>query len=153
MKTLRNIIAPFLFVFLIASPVLVATTPFAGSASAAVSVASCQKPFLGIPPWYNGLVQVSSNGLGCDVISPDAAGGLQTFITKIILNIIGIVLALTGYIAFFFILFGGFQFLTGGSNAPQIEKARKTILNAVIGLVISIGAIAVVNLVFRIITP
>ena len=153
MKILRNIVAPFLFVFLIASPILAITTPSVASA-ATRTVADCEKSFLGIPPWYRGLVEVTSTGGidQCVISNPGSAkDSLQTFITKVVLNIIGIVLALTIYIAFFFMLYGGFQFLTGGSNPGQIEKARKTILNAAIGLVISIGAVAVVNLVFGII--
>jgi len=149
MKTLRNIIAPFLFVFLVASPVLAVVTPFPSRAAAI----ECEQTFLGITPWYRGLTEVvNTNGTEQCVISApaDTSDGLQIFITKIALNIIGIILALTAYVAFFFITYGGFQFLTGGSNAAQIEKARKTILNAVIGLVISIGAVAVVNLVFGI---
>jgi len=154
MKTLRNIIAPLLFVFLIASPLLAVLNPLPANVSA-LSAQDCEKTFLGIPPWYRGLVQVT-NTTGteqCSITGPGSnTGDLQTYITKIVLNIIGIVLALTAYIAFFFITFGGFQFLTGGSNPSQIEKARKTILNAVIGLVISIGAVAVVNLIFGIIS-
>ena len=151
MKTLRNILAPFLFVFLIASPVMAIVTPFPSSVSA-MTAADCEKTFLGITPWYRGLVEVV-NGNQCIVTGPaNTSDGLQIFITKIALNIIGIILALTAYISFFFITFGGFQFLTGGSNPSQIEKARKTILNAVIGLVISIGAVAVVNLIFGIIS-
>jgi len=149
MKTLRNILAPFLFVFLIASPIMAVVTPFPSSVSAKVA-ADCEKTFLGITPWYRGLVEVVNNDQ-CVITGPaNTSDGLQIFITKIALNIISIILALTAYVAFFFITYGGFQFLTGGSNAAQIEKARKTILNAVIGLVISIGAVAVVNLVFGI---
>jgi len=149
MKTLRNILAPFLFVFLIASPILAIATPFPASTYAL----DCEKRFLGIPPWYKGLTE-ETNATGspqCSIVAPEAGSdGLTTFITKIVLNIIEIALWLVGYIALFFILFGGFQFLTGGSNPAQIEKARKSILNAVIGLVISFGAVAIVNLIFRI---
>ena len=41
--------------------------------------------------------------------------------------------------------------MTGGSVPGQIEKARKSILNAVIGLVIALGAIGITNLIFTII--
>jgi len=139
MKKLRNILAPFLFVFLIASPIMAVATPLPATVSAA-----CDDRVLGFPPWYKGL----TSGAKCEIAGPDVndENGLRKFITKIIVNIIEIGLVLVGYIAVFFILFGGFQFLTGGSNPAQIEKARKSILNAVIGLAIAIGAIAIVNL-------
>jgi len=151
MKTIRNFLAPFLFVFLIASPILAIATPFPSNTAAI----ECEQRFLGIPPWYKGLTEVT-NATGseqCSIVAPDAgdsSDGLTKFITKIVLNVIEIALWLVGYIALFFVLLGGFQFLTGGSNPSQIEKARKSILNAVIGLVISFGAVAIVNLIFRI---
>lgn len=132
--------------FAVAAPVMALTTPFASHASAI----NCEKRLFGIPPWYKGLTEVTQSGGGdqCTIISPNQAGGLQSFITKIVLNIIEIGLVIVGYVAVFFILYGGFLFLTGGGNPSQIEKARKTILNAVIGLIISIGAVAIVNLIF-----
>jgi hypothetical protein len=61
-------------------------------------------------------------------------------------------IVIVAYIAVFFLLYGGFLYLTGGALPGQIEKARKTITNAVIGLVIAMAAIALNNLVFSIIT-
>ena len=116
-----------------------------------VFAADCEPRFLGIPPWFRGMTQEIDGK--CSIISPEAGEngeGVSNFIWKIVLNIIEIVLVLVGYIAFFLILFGGFQFMTGGSNPGQIEKARKTILNAVIGLAIALGAIGITNLIFGI---
>jgi hypothetical protein len=153
MKFFKKVIVMLGFAFLIAAPVFNYVTP-QNTFAAASTASDCEKPILGIHPWFRGLATVS-NGK-CVIVGPgqtlngkklDLAG----FIWRIALNVIDIGLAAVGYIAFFFILYGGFQFLTGGSNPGQIEKARTTILNAVIGLVISIGAVAVINLVFGII--
>ena len=38
--------------------------------------------------------------------------------------------------------------MTGGSNPSMIERARKTILSAVIGLIIGLGSVAIVNMLF-----
>jgi len=117
----------------------------------------CEKRILGFPTWYRGLSAIDAKG-ECTVISPDQlntsissepSNGLQNFIWKVVLNVIEIGLFIAGYVALFFVLYGGFQFLTGGSNPGQVEKARTTILNAVIGLAISMAAIAAVNLIFR----
>jgi len=143
-QLIKNIIFGGAFVFLVASPVAVVTTP---QATYAVTAADCEKTFLAIPPWYRGLTKDEAGT--CAIVSPnEVAGGLQGFIIKIALNVIQIGLVIAGWIALFFILYGGFLFITGGSNASQIEKARKSILNAVIGLVISMGAIAITNLAF-----
>jgi len=122
------------FIFLVAAPVTTVITPEPVSAA-------CGERVLGFPYWYRGIVDAD-----CNIVSP--AGDLPGFITTIALNLIEIALFVVGYIAVFFILYGGFLFMTGGSNPAQVEKARKSILNAVIGLTISIGSIAIVNLIF-----
>ena len=53
--------------------------------------------------------------------------------------------------AAFYIIYGGFQFIVGGSNPGSVEKARKTITNAIIGLIIAIASIGLVNYIFSII--
>jgi hypothetical protein len=50
-----------------------------------------------------------------------------------------------GYVATIFIIVGGFKFLTGTGSPDTVAKARTTILNAVIGLIISIFSVAIVN--------
>jgi len=141
---IKNFIFAGAFVFLIASPVAIIATP---QTTHAAGPGNCETRILGIPPWYRGLTKTDSTG-DCAITSPEEAGGLSPFIWKIVLNVIEIGLILAGWIALFFILYGGFLFITGGGNASQIEKARKSIFNAVIGLIISMGAIAVTNLAF-----
>ena len=154
MKTFKKIILMFGFAVFVAAPVVSFVAP-TNTFAAVSDPKDCEKPILGIHPWFRGLAVVE-NGK-CQVAGPgqSLASGktldLTGFIWRIALNVIEIALGAVAYIAFFFILYGGFQFLTGGSNPSQIEKARKTILNAVIGLVISIGAVAIVNLTFGII--
>lgn len=141
MNIFKKIVIGISFVLFAVAPVAIVATPQASYAAGP----TCDQGLLGMPPWYRGLTDAD-----CNVLSPDAAGGIATFIWKIVLNVIEIGLFIAGYAALFFILYGGFLFLTGGSNPSQIEKARKSILNAVIGLVISISAIAIVKLIFGI---
>lgn len=49
----------------------------------------------------------------------------------------------TGFLVL--MVYGGFQWLTSQGNEEQIEKARGTIIAAIIGLVIIIGAYAITN--------
>lgn len=139
----------------VAAPTVSFVTPMNTFAAVPTKGSECEKPILGINPWFRGLAIVK--GGQCQIAGPgetldngktvDLAG----FIWRVALNVIDIGLAIAGYIAFGFILYGGFQFLTGGSNPSQIEKARKTILNAVIGLVIALSAVTIVNLIFGVI--
>jgi len=130
------------FMFMVASPVLAVTSPVAPQASAA-----CDDSVLGIPPWYRGLTNSD-----CSIKSPSPTeNGLQIFIWTIVLNVIEMALVITAYIAVFFILYGGFQFIVGGSNPDAVSRARKTILNAVIGLIVAMSAIAINKFIFQII--
>lgn len=140
---LKNIFIAMVFMFGIASPVMAITVPQTASAAAA-----CEGRFLGIPPWYRGL---TGSAPECAIISPDQAGGLSTFIWKIVLNVVEMAIIAATYVTVFFILYGGFLFMTGGAHPGQIEKGRKTLLNAVIGFVICLASIAITNLVFSII--
>lgn len=143
-KLLSTLFVGILILFTVAPVVAVATSTPAGAAGPAPKV--CAGDFLGIPAWYRGLTDAD-----CNIISPSDAGGLSDFIWRIVLNGIEIALVITAYIAIFFILYGGFLFITGGSNPSQVERARKSILNAVIGLVISLGAIAITRFIFGVI--
>ena len=155
MKWFKKVAVAFVFIAFVVAPVFTLATP--QNTFAASNGDPCAKPILGISPWFRGLAVQDAKGQ-CTIASPGQtlADGktvldLKGFILRIALNVVGIILGIIGYIAFFFVLYGGFLFLTGGSNPSQIEKARKTILNAVIGLVISLSAVAVTNLVFGII--
>lgn len=142
MKKFLNIIVGAAFIFLVASPVMAVTAPVVEPVSA-----DCDSSLLGIPPWYRGL----TTGSDCAIVSPNNVGGIENFIWRIVLNVIQMGLVIVAYIAVFFIIYGGFLFITGGSNPSQVEKARKSILNAVVGLVIALAAIAVTNFIFGII--
>lgn len=99
--------------------------------------------FLTLPVWYRGL---NKSATDCDLVSPDAVGGISNFIWRIALNIVDIALQLVGYIAAGFILYGGFLFLRSAGDPAKTARARTMILDAAIGLVISIGSVAIINL-------
>lgn len=126
---------------MVASPVAAVALP-----KNVAAAGPCETSLLGIPPWYRGMTNDD-----CSIKNPNDLGGISAFIWRIVLNIIQIALVLIAYIAGFFILYGGFLFMTGGSNPSQVEKARKSILNAVVGLAISLSAVAITNFVFEIV--
>jgi type IV secretion system pilin len=135
MKRIRNWIAALLFV----------TT--AGGATVTVAFpqttyAACNDQLLTFPAWFKGLTTGE-----CNIKSPTEAGGLQAFIWTIALNILEVMLQLVGYISVAFIIVGGFKYMTSSGSSDGMAKARTTILNAVIGLIISIFSVAIVRLV------
>lgn len=63
--------------------------------------------------------------------------------SKILNNLVGVFIAVGGLVFFFMLLFGGIKFMTAGGDPKNAEAARKTITNAVIGLIIVVSAFLV----------
>lgn len=108
------------------------------------SAASCAQPILTFPVWYRNLPTDADCGLEGPAQLP---GGLSEYIWIIVLNVVEIGLQAVAYMTIFFIIYGGFRFMTSAGSSDEIVKARKTITNAVIGLVISIASVAIVRLI------
>ncbi len=66
-----------------------------------------------------------------------------------VVNILNLVLGLLSLIAVIMIIIGGFTWLTAGGNEEKVDKAKKIISAAVIGLIIVLLAWAVVIFVAR----
>ena len=65
-------------------------------------------------------------------------GGLLDAVTSWILLIAGVV-------AFFYLIYSGFTYLTAGGNPESAKKGQQGIINAIIGLVIIFLAFAIVR--------
>lgn len=104
------------------------------------TLAACSDRLLTFPAWYKGIQNPD-----CSIKDPNKVGGLSKFIWTIVLNVVELLLQAAGYVAVVFIMVGGFKFLTGTGTPDTVAKARTTILNALIGLVISIFSVAIVN--------
>ncbi|MFA6254990.1 MAG: TrbC/VirB2 family protein [Patescibacteria group bacterium] len=66
-----------------------------------------------------------------------------------IMKIIRVILGFVGVIAIVIVIYGGYTWMTSGGNAEKIEKAKKILINAVIGLVIIFSAFAIVSFIIR----
>lgn len=116
--------------------------------------AACNKRFFGtVPAWYNGVAKGGAED--CDEVSVDAVAGtgdkayggkLGAFLMRIAFNIVEILMNVAAYVAVAFIIVGGFKYLTSmGSDGNA--KGRKTIINACVGLLLSILSIGIINFV------
>lgn len=99
---------------------------------------TCAKSFLGFPVWYRGLTVSSTD---CNIKNPS---DVKNFIWHIALNVIEIGLRLVGFAALYYILYGGFTFLTSNGSSDKVVKGKAMITNAVVGLIISIASVAIV---------
>lgn len=97
-----------------------------------------------IPTWYKYL---DGEKIGGRCAPKFEADKIATELPKLLLGIFDIVLFIGGIVAVVFILYGGFQYLIGQGEPERTKNARSTIINALIGLVITISASAVVQLI------
>ncbi len=100
------------------------------------------------PAWYDGLYCSKSH----DIVSPgnkdlgdDSGARFGTWLTIIGMNIVRLLLYIVGYVSLIFIIWGGFKYMINGDNSSGTVAARKTIQNAVIGLVLSVMSISIVT--------
>ena len=94
-----------------------------------------------LKPWFYNL----TSGNSCDLTSPSEVGGFGPYIWRIALNLIEDLFQITGYIAAGYIIYGGFLFITSSGSPDRAVRGRKTVFNAIIGLVIAIASVGVVN--------
>ena len=64
---------------------------------------------------------------------------------EIVFKVIRAVLGLLGLIALVLILYAGYLIMTSGGNEDKIEKGKKTLINATIGIAIILSALAIVQ--------
>ncbi len=94
-----------------------------------------------LKPWYYNLM----SGDSCELQSPSAVGGFGPYIWRIALNLIEDLFQITGYIAAGYIIYGGFLFITSSGSPDRAARGRKTVFNAIIGLVIAVASVGIVN--------
>lgn len=113
-----------------------------------VRVKKCTNSLLGLPTWYKYLeLDAECTVIGPSVSNDDGSSRLDMtkVITRVALAIIDILMRVGGMVAFGFIVFSGFKFVMSAGNPDQEKAARETAINALIGMVITIFAIAIVT--------
>jgi hypothetical protein len=92
---------------------------------------------------------VFAYGLGDTVGNMDDTAGWAGYdITvedpePIIGQVIKTIISFLGVIFFILIVYGGFMWMTARGNADQIDKAKKIIMNSIVGLVLVLFAYAI----------
>ncbi len=104
--------------------------------------------FFGLPAWYKYLdVQPDPSGLnGCHIIMTDAHH--QFVLNNIWLigfAVVEALLRIAAILAIGYVVYGGVQYVTSQGEPDRTQKARSTIINAIIGLVIAVGSATLVS--------
>jgi len=89
---------------------------------------------------HQALAQVS---LGLEYTSDINLGTRD--IRSVIISIVNVILGLLGVIAVVLVLYGGYLYMTSQGEMDKIEKAKKLLLNAFIGLLIILSTYAIVR--------
>lgn len=109
----------------------------------ALAAGKCEKEvagFLNFPTWYKYIIE--SEGPPCQ-LKPE----LMANVPGVLLAIFEIILRVGGILAVVMVLYGGFQFILSQAEPDKVKGARGTIINAIIGLIITMSAVAIVNLI------
>ena len=102
----------------------------------------CTSLFLGIPAWYRGMQDDS-----CAFKAPETNGqaDVRLLVLMIALNIVQAGMVVVAFVTAFFLIKGGFGYITSAGSSEGMASAKKTITNAIVGLIIAILAASIVN--------
>jgi heme/copper-type cytochrome/quinol oxidase subunit 2 len=95
-----------------------------------------------------------SNGLQTSGLqSIFGTGGLNSSqsLSDLIANVIRVLLIFAGVIAIVFVIIGGYQYIVSGGNEETAEKGKKTLINAIIGIVVIVLAYAIINVIVNLV--
>ena len=84
--------------------------------------------------------ECSSGSLGCANTLPD-----------FLIKIISLLLYFSGILAVLFVVIGGIMYIISGGNEEKVKEAKKTLLNAIIGVVIITMAYAIVSVIMNLV--
>lgn len=86
--------------------------------------------------------------------TPTSGGGASAYLEGGLVNIVELFVVyafiIAGFLAFFFIFYGGLSFILSGGNDEKIKQAVNTIRYSIIGLVIIILSFTFVSIIGRI---
>lgn len=80
-------------------------------------------------------------------------GGIASSLTAsgLIINIIKVLLFLSGMVAVLFVIVGGFWYITASGNEEQAEKGKTTLVNAIIGIIVVVLSYVIVNVIVNLV--
>lgn len=68
-------------------------------------------------------------------------------LTSLFTNILQAVSVFAGIVLFIMLVIGGFSFLFSGGDQKKLEKAKGTLTNAIIGLIVLLGGFLILKLI------
>jgi Type IV secretion system pilin len=91
-------------------------------------------------------------GTNCPVVNPGNVQGGKDGIVGLIISAAQLLTFIFAAVAVLFLVWGGVQYVTSGGDDGRVKNAKNTILYAIIGLVITIVAYAIVGVISNLLT-
>jgi len=88
---------------------------------------------------------------GKGYLETTSTGAPTADLTKIVSNLLAIITIIAGVGFLFYFIFGAVNWITSGGDAQKAAAARNTILNALIGLVVTVIAYPAILLIAKLI--
>ena len=105
---------------------------------------ACQpgQSFIGLPTWYKFLPgeRSTDDPLDCQPLLNSLSD-----IWLVVLAVVELMIRIAALAAIIYVIYGGFKFMLARGNPEEITKARMSVINAIVGLIIAVVAVAVVN--------
>ena len=100
--------------------------------------------FFGLNPWYANLEKDATGGVCSDNFAGD---NLKVTIVQIIMTVLSDMFFVTGILAVIFVIYSGYMMITAGGDVGKVEKAKSNLTAAITGVVITIMASVIVNVI------
>ena len=94
--------------------------------------------------WAQSSVNQGLNLPGLNVLFGSGLAQEKT-LPDLIVSVIQLMLLFAGIIAVLFIIIGGYYYITAQGNEEQSEKGRKTLVNAIIGIILIILSYTIIT--------
>ena len=98
-----------------------------------------------VTPVYADDVFCDQEGLSATVKESMGCSSTEAALPETIKNILNFVVGVGGLVAVIYVVIGGYGYMTSQGDSAKLQKAKSTILYAVIGLVICSLAFVIVN--------
>ena len=106
---------------------------------------------LPFPAFAQSQVQEGLNTGGLSSLFGNAGLTGAQSLSQLIVEIINIMLIFAGAVAVIFVIIGGYQYLTSAGNEESAEKGKKTLINAIIGVVLIIMSFVIINVIVNLV--
>lgn len=106
----------------------------------AANPAKCGKDFFGLKPWFE-YIKLEND---CSVRDFKVLGS-NSDIPAVLLVVVDNLLRIAGLVAVAFIIYGAVQYATSQGDPEQTNRAKSSIINALIGLGVAIISIGLVT--------